>query len=54
MALTQQRDDIRRLIKEHREAESKVKSTAQKEKEGYKDMLLLIDNMQKEAESNKE
>ena len=24
MALTQQRDDIRRLIKEHREAESKV------------------------------
>ena len=48
MILTGQRDDIRRAIKEKREAESKVKSTAQKISKGYDNMLDMIDNMEKE------
>jgi len=53
MELTEQRDMIRSFIKEKREAESKVKSNGQKIKTGYKDMLNLIDNMEKERERNK-
>jgi len=54
VALTEQRNDIRKAILDKREAESKVKSNAQKISKGCDDMLNLIDNMEKEAESSKE